>query len=149
MTLPFAEPLHLFSIPNQVLDGLQPRASPLSIVVPDSIEEKPPATTSAPSLNALACTLCIGAVFTDVSDQRLHFRSDWHRYNVKLRLRDNEAEAVDETQFSTLIEGMNLHLHAIRVLSLVQVSRILSPARNRRYRGKRSLPARKIGYLRC
>jgi hypothetical protein len=38
-----------------------------------------------------------------VDEQRNHYRSDWHRYNVKVRL--NGGNAVTETDFARLVDG--------------------------------------------
>ncbi|KAJ9652786.1 hypothetical protein H2198_007968 [Neophaeococcomyces mojaviensis] len=43
-----------------------------------------------------ACTLC-RSTFQDVSDQRQHVRSDFHRYNLKLQMK--QLPPIDETTF--------------------------------------------------
>ena len=63
-----------------------------------------PTTTSASTTLGRSCNVCQGASFANVDDQRNHFRSDWHRYNVKLRL--NGKEVVAETHFAQLVEGL-------------------------------------------
>jgi hypothetical protein len=42
------------------------------------------------------------APFSTVGDQREHFRSDWHRYNLKRTLAGQQA--VTELQFASLLE---------------------------------------------
>ena len=68
---------------------------PSSSIDGTSIERGDPvaSTTSAPSLKP--CNTCGGA-FTP-GEYRLHFRSDWHRYNVKLKLKG--VTAVSEREF--------------------------------------------------
>jgi hypothetical protein len=101
------EPVYLYSIPQDVLSTLQPRASTLT---PYSVAAEQPLsdTLEQPALESkgIACNLCLGASFTDVHEQRAHFRSDWHRYNVKMRLNDAASQPVTEPEFNNLIEGM-------------------------------------------
>jgi U3 small nucleolar RNA-associated protein 14 len=68
---------------------------PSSSIDGTAIERGDPvaSTTSASSLKP--CNTCGGA-FTP-GEYRLHFRSDWHRYNVKLKL--NGVTAVSEREF--------------------------------------------------
>ncbi|KAJ8489201.1 hypothetical protein ONZ51_g3086 [Trametes cubensis] len=98
---------HVFSLPKGLLDTLVPRnvlnqtAAPETIPPPRS-ESPPP--TAQPAVGSRACNICLGATFVDVEDQRAHFRSDWHRYNVKVRL--NGGEPVSEARFSQLVDGL-------------------------------------------
>lgn len=91
---------YVFSLPPDLLDTLRPR----NIAAPPIPRDlSPPSRPSAPTTGSKSCNICLGASFTDVDDQRTHFRSDWHRYNVKLRLRG--ADVVTESQFASLVEG--------------------------------------------
>lgn len=101
------EPLHLFAIPSEVLDNLILRPSPLAQPQPSepTSEEQPPVAPSVPG--AASCNLCPGTALNDVQEQRAHFRSDWHRYNVKLRLQNPTATPVTETQFAGLVDGLD------------------------------------------
>lgn len=109
-TYPFTEPLHVYSIPPAVLDGLSVRTSPTSPQAPEpysvkTAESDQVAVADVGNINSTGCTLCLGAGFKDVSEQRAHFRSDWHRYNVKLRLRDAKSQPVSEADFAALMDG--------------------------------------------
>lgn len=110
---------HLFALPTPLLETLTPRndissrdLAPQPQPAADGdgtakIEETPSrdlTTTSVSTTSGRSCNVCQGASFANVDDQRNHFRSDWHRYNVKLRL--NGKEVVAETQFTHLIEGL-------------------------------------------
>lgn len=99
------EPLHLFSIPPEVLDNLTLRPSPLAQpqLSEPTVEEQATVGPSVPG--AASCNLCPGTALNDVQEQRAHFRSDWHRYNVKLRLQNPGANPVTETQFANLVDG--------------------------------------------
>lgn len=94
---------HLFSLPQEILDTLVPRNIANQTTAPP-----PPRTDSAapapqPTAGSRACNICLGATFVDVDDQRAHFRSDWHRYNVKIRL--GGGEPVSEARFAQLVDG--------------------------------------------
>ena len=100
---------HLFSLPPELLDTLVPRN------VLSAIPERPPSPQpqSSPPLpqssaGSRACNICLGAAFVDVEDQRAHFRSDWHRYNVKVRL--GGGQPVSEAKFAQLVDSMSYTL---------------------------------------
>jgi len=63
-----------------------------------TLEPGVPTSTAA----SRACNVCQGVTFADVKDQRIHFRSDWHRYNVKSRL--NNGKSVSEAEFALLVD---------------------------------------------
>ncbi|KAI0708872.1 hypothetical protein C8T65DRAFT_779503 [Cerioporus squamosus] len=83
---------HLFSLPRELLDTLVPRN-----ILNQVAEPPPPPETPPPPLNPRPAR-------AHVDDQRAHFRSDWHRYNVKIRL--NGGEPVAEAQFAQLVDGL-------------------------------------------
>ena len=62
-------------------------------------QEVPPQPTKESS-KAFKCTTCPGAEFEDLSDHRAHFKGNWHRYNIKRKLR--EMSLVEEAEFSLL-----------------------------------------------
>lgn len=103
------EQYHVFSIPQHLLDTLVPRnIGNLPSSVPAATEEPSRAASPAPApaapAGARACNICLGVTFADVDEQRTHFRSDWHRYNVKMRM--SGANAVSEAQFAQLADGL-------------------------------------------
>jgi len=51
----------------------------------------------------LSCASCCGVRFADAAEHRAHFRSDWHRYNLKLKTRG--APAADAAAFAALPPG--------------------------------------------
>ncbi|KAG9100677.1 hypothetical protein FRC06_003857 [Ceratobasidium sp. 370] len=104
------EPIHVYNIPANVLDVLTLRASSLvakAATLPSSPERPatPPQSVQIPG-STPSCTTCVGVVLSDVKDQRAHFRSDWHRYNVKMRLQDSSYQPVSEQQFAKLVEDL-------------------------------------------
>jgi hypothetical protein len=103
---------HLFSLPAELLAGLRPRIDQQPALLEPEEPSKP--ETAAPQTEGQggrACNVCLNATFADVNDQRAHFRSDWHRYNVKIRM--NGGHPVDETRFSQLVEGTKRRAPAI------------------------------------
>jgi hypothetical protein len=110
---------HLFALPAPLLETLTPRNDVSSrdlIQQPqpaadgdDTVKigepsSRDPATASASTTSGRSCNVCQGTSFANVDDQRSHFRSDWHRYNVKLRL--NGKDPVVENKFAQLLEGV-------------------------------------------
>jgi len=93
---------HIFSLPPDLLDTLTPR----SLISNQAVPQEPPPPTipqeQAPS-SSRSCNICLGTAFVDVDEQRSHFRSDWHRYNVKIRLKGGDP--VTESTFAQLVDG--------------------------------------------
>ncbi|KAI0825870.1 hypothetical protein BC629DRAFT_1277071 [Irpex lacteus] len=100
------ERYHVFSIPPTLLDTLVPRTILTQASQDESTRPPSPPPPPAPTQNgaARACNICLGAAFADVDEQRAHFRSDWHRYNVKMRVAGSNA--VSEAQFGQLVDGL-------------------------------------------
>ncbi|KAI0955115.1 hypothetical protein AcW1_006794 [Taiwanofungus camphoratus] len=90
---------HVFSLPRELLDTLIPRNVMGQAQSPPRAES--PLLTQ---VSTRACNICLDTTFLDVDEQRAHFRSDWHRFNVKTRL--NGGNPVTETQFSQLVDGL-------------------------------------------
>ena len=59
------------------------------------------AETTKPSASCLLCAI----TFPSVAEQRYHVRSDWHGYNLKLKLRG--LPTVNEAQFGKLVEDLD------------------------------------------
>lgn len=103
------EPIHVYNIPADILDVLSLRVS--SLVASPPLATAPERSATPPQPSALSsstpsCTVCLGANLSDVKEQRAHFRSDWHRYNVKMRLQDSSHQPVSEEQFTRLVENL-------------------------------------------
>ncbi|KAJ7355571.1 hypothetical protein DFH08DRAFT_772665 [Mycena albidolilacea] len=91
---------HIYSLPVELLDTLTPRNL---VSVPRPRSPSPPPVASS-TIGSRACNVCNGVAFVDVEEQRAHFRSDWHRYNVKTRL--SGGQSVSELEFSKLVDGL-------------------------------------------
>ena len=100
---------HLFSLPPELLETLTPRNlfTLTQDLTEQNIQPDKPIETQPLVSGTRSCNICLGTTFSDVEDQRLHFRSDWHRYNVKARLANGKA--VSEAEFAILVEGTLLH----------------------------------------
>ncbi|EMD38877.1 hypothetical protein CERSUDRAFT_133490 [Gelatoporia subvermispora B] len=95
---------HVYSLPRELLDTLIPR-NVLNQVAPPTPPRPSSPPPSAPSAaGARACNVCLSASFADVNEQRTHYRSDWHRYNVKIRL--GGGAPVSEAHFAQLVDGL-------------------------------------------
>ncbi|KDQ61595.1 hypothetical protein JAAARDRAFT_54947 [Jaapia argillacea MUCL 33604] len=99
---PFSQ-YHVFALPAHILDALTPRnlISQTPPRTPSPIVDQSPATTGPAGRT---CNVCLGATFVDVEQQRNHFRSDWHRYNVKIRL--SQGKSTTEAEFNQLVESL-------------------------------------------
>ncbi|KAH9993728.1 hypothetical protein BJV74DRAFT_832958 [Russula compacta] len=97
---------HAFALPTELLHNitLRSRLSQQSTVESKKAEQQDLSAQIAPIHGSRACNVCLGAIFLDVEEQRAHFRSDWHRYNVKIRLRGGNA--VSEIDFAKLVDSL-------------------------------------------
>ncbi|CAE6417493.1 unnamed protein product [Rhizoctonia solani] len=102
------ENIHVFNIPTGLLDVLSLRDTSLVETPAPAAAPKRPATPPQPTTSGStpSCTACLGANLSDVREQRSHFRSDWHRYNVKMRLQDPSHKPVSEEQFARLVQDL-------------------------------------------
>uniref|UniRef100_A0A0W0F7Q6 VLRF1 domain-containing protein n=1 Tax=Moniliophthora roreri TaxID=221103 RepID=A0A0W0F7Q6_MONRR len=96
---------YLYSLPRHFLDTLTPRNLLTSLTREE--QEPEPEQSAAPNTVATGlrtCNVCLGISFDDVDHQRAHFRTDWHRYNVKARL--NGGQPVSEQDFTQLLDAL-------------------------------------------
>ncbi|KIW76120.1 hypothetical protein Z517_10865 [Fonsecaea pedrosoi CBS 271.37] len=107
-------PLYIYDLPpellltltqvGQVQDQSQPQTQPQNSL-PESI---PTGRESSPTEDGIAaptsCALC-RVSFDNVQDQRLHVKSDFHRYNLKLTIK--QLPPVDEATFIKLIGDLD------------------------------------------
>lgn len=104
-------PLYAFSLPSDLINDFQPR----QLHIPETHPLHPsnkvtlPPPEPAPSTSTLAiggaftCALT-GASFPDLPSLREHYKTDWYKYNVKLRLQ-GKPTGITEEQFDALVEG--------------------------------------------
>lgn len=93
-------PLYIYDLPPELIETLTLHTT--TAIRQQPAEEQPEQGSRQRSLNedgvstSMACALC-KATFRDVSDQRQHVRSDLHRYNLKLQLK--QLPPIDEATF--------------------------------------------------
>ncbi|KAI0803884.1 hypothetical protein GGR55DRAFT_691473 [Xylaria sp. FL0064] len=115
-------PLYVYDLPHEVLSTLALKADSGShhldfdfddadtttgtapVSRPSSQGSARNAPTEAPVVGSQACSLC-GLSFTSVDDQRSHQKSDWHHYNLKLKLRGSKP--VSEVEFEKLVGNLD------------------------------------------
>ncbi|GFH20329.1 ANK_REP_REGION domain-containing protein, partial [Haematococcus lacustris] len=91
--------------------------------------------------NGATCLACgigvLSAGFASAAEQRIHFKCDWHRYNVKRRL--SKLPAVSEEQFELLISQQDSEV-CCAVVSTAQIphSNTVHAAMARQARSKAS-----------
>jgi len=93
--------MYLFDLPRDLLDTLILRTIELEAHL--SRPQTPPTLIPEQDPRRLLCSICAGAAFADLAQQRAHYRSDWHRYNIKAKL--SGKKVVSESEFSNLVEG--------------------------------------------
>ena len=102
-----SRPINVYSIPPELLDLLTVRSvtntGALQVITPAPAQEKDNADLDVDEENAignqtqgtevmvetgssLTCQTCLGATFPTLEEQRTHFKSDWHRYNVRVSI---------------------------------------------------------------
>ena len=105
-------PLYIFDLPPELLLSLFPCASTQQLqpsIHEQSAEEikdlrESTATPEEGVAPPTACNLC-RVTYGNVQDQRQHVRSDLHRYNLKLAVK--QQPAVDEQTFARLIGDLD------------------------------------------
>lgn len=107
------EPLYLFTLPPALLADITPRQ--LSLPSTKSIEPAPtqPLLPPAAAKNGLFNCTITGATFTELDALKAHYKSDWYKYNVKLRLKGITIP-VSEEEFDKLVERQSCFLPSIR-----------------------------------
>lgn len=91
---------NVFHLPYNLVDTLTPRS--LVGQEPPREPSPPPPPKDTSASHAKGCNICLGAAFADLEEQRTHFRTDWHRFNVKIRL--TGGNPVTESAFAQLID---------------------------------------------
>jgi hypothetical protein len=110
-----ASQYHVFNLPPSILDKLTPRDR-LFLKPSRSSSPTPAAAPPVSHGGTRACNVCLAATFDDVEEQRVHFRSDWHRYNVKVRFKGGSP--VTEPDFAELVDGKRAYFLFVSVRSV-------------------------------
>ncbi|KAI9793715.1 MAG: hypothetical protein M1816_007610 [Peltula sp. TS41687] len=109
-------PLYVFDLPKDILSSIQLKsggdpARQLADVEVNNDEEDnkphtpPPLADGVPSGATASCALCGISKFSNVQEQRSHVKSDFHRYNLKQKLKG--LQPISETEFDTLVADLD------------------------------------------
>ncbi|KAG0147480.1 hypothetical protein CROQUDRAFT_91383 [Cronartium quercuum f. sp. fusiforme G11] len=93
--------LNPFCLPQPLLEALTPRLRPLASQLPsrDALKLTTEDDVESPGFGCLVCE----ASFDEPNAQRAHFRSDWHRYNLK---RGRRGGPLKEPEFFAIIDAL-------------------------------------------
>jgi hypothetical protein len=96
---------HVFALPSEILQNivLRSHVSQQATDISGETELQDLSPQAASIHGSRACNVCLAATFLDVEEQRGHYRSDWHRYNVKIRLRGGKP--ISEADFAKLVDS--------------------------------------------
>lgn len=107
---------HVFALPAELLQNLTLRSrlaqQPATAESNNATEQQNLSSQQTATHGSRACNVCLGATFLDVEEQRVHFRSDWHRYNVKIRL--HGGKPTSEVDFAKLVDSASIHTDLTR-----------------------------------
>ncbi|POW09124.1 hypothetical protein PSTT_07050 [Puccinia striiformis] len=101
--------LHCFSLPNEIINSIETSKNSNSQNYGDYSEgkekekEEEDQKIRTNDLLNYTCTTC-NINFDSNETQRNHFRSDWHRFNIKLTTSSNRP--VDQAKFNTILEEL-------------------------------------------
>lgn len=113
--------MNVFALPLDILTDLSvrslqvPTPTPATPPTSSSVEQilPPPASTAESSDGRLVCGVCPGSRFEDVEEQRTHFKEDWHRYNVRVKMalagvgehKKGKGKVVSKDEFEGMVDG--------------------------------------------
>jgi hypothetical protein len=96
-----SKPLFLYSLPPELLNTLT-----LKVDAQQQLEEPIPSKEvqqENSEQGGIGCVTCTIPSFADVSQQRDHFRSDLHKFNLKRKLTNQKVVNADE--FDKMLDG--------------------------------------------
>lgn len=108
-----SKPLYVFDLPKEVVNHLEvcDALSPFATRSGDqnglrSTDVANAASTLGAEKNQASCPICPGAGnFSTVAEQRGHYRSDWHRFNLQLERGGKVNDAKTREEFEKACEG--------------------------------------------
>lgn len=108
----------VYDFPETLLSSLsvkgdQHATATINTEIPPTKEAPTPATGDDEISHATSCALC-GIASKTVADQRAHYKSDFHRFNLKLKVRGQPA--VQESQFEQIVEGSRRNIQDLPYL---------------------------------
>ncbi|KAI8362801.1 hypothetical protein BD560DRAFT_484020 [Blakeslea trispora] len=101
----FDTPLIAFNLPTALLDQLYPLEQDTEAVLGLSQEEEKEISLEPLKLEDTTSCLTCDVVFEDREEQRQHFKTDWHRYNMKRKV-VLKSSPVSLEQFELLLADL-------------------------------------------
>ncbi|KAG9062588.1 hypothetical protein KI688_004890 [Linnemannia hyalina] len=98
--------LSVFFLPKDLIDTLTYTTPDLAVHPSTPLltsDEQPDKILSLPLKVTPSCRTCAVPMFASVDKQREHVRSDWHLYNLKQQLLDQQAAPISFHQFQEMI----------------------------------------------
>ncbi|PVG04726.1 hypothetical protein CPB86DRAFT_821333 [Serendipita vermifera] len=102
--------MNIYQLPPELFNNLVLRRLQQDVPLPQSPSDEPQlpkdnAAGSHQGIRSASCSLCVNASFVNSDDQRAHYKSDWHKYNVKAKLLNKPL--LSETQFLNAIANLS------------------------------------------
>ncbi|KAF3902163.1 hypothetical protein ABW21_db0206120 [Orbilia brochopaga] len=101
-------PLYVFDLPSNLLSSLVVRGSGHDPAATTNLAAEDAAPTESSKdtdpTAGMSCTLC-GVKSNTIQEQRLHAKSDVHRFNMKRKIR--KQPSVSEAEFEKMMEGLS------------------------------------------
>jgi hypothetical protein len=98
-----SESYYLFSLPLELLHNLTLREVGRNLGTRTEVDKAKP-SEDLPENSGRNCNTCPDANHSSLEEQRAHFRSDWHQYNVKLKMA--QKSPVSSAEFDSLVDGI-------------------------------------------
>ncbi|GAA93705.1 uncharacterized protein L969DRAFT_96773 [Mixia osmundae IAM 14324] len=104
--------LYAFTLPQEILACLQVRSFGGQATETGPVEPVQQQVRNGLQSTSLGCATCAVVVFADLPEQREHFRSDWHRYNLKQaasssQQQQQQQQPITEERFHGLIDNLS------------------------------------------
>ena len=103
-----SESLYAFTLPVELLEALALRPIYQEVAPVQAVASK---TIIENVFTSLGCAACGVGTFESLEEQRGHFSTDWHRYNVRVRLGNDGKAPVGEEAFAALVDGASADLN--------------------------------------
>ena len=84
--------------------AISPSTDKISLQASEAAQETNVETSIGPVKPSTTCQLC-GITFSSVQEQRLHVKTDWHKYNLKQKIKG--AQSVSENEFEKLVDDLD------------------------------------------
>jgi hypothetical protein len=92
-----------FCLPSEILTSLSTRQPQEAEELPALSEEADDEVVEEIFSSGLFCSVCGIKNFESVIEQRLHFKTDFHRFNLKMKLKGKES--VKEEDWENMVES--------------------------------------------